>query len=276
MTTSILVPFRTGDCPHRDAAWGHVRRRYESWPIHVGSCAGEWSKGSALAAARAGTSADVLVLADADSFVDADTLRAAINLVESRAVGWVVPHRTVYRLNQKETSRVLAGAQPRLGATIRAPYPAVAGGGITVVAASAFDDVRGVDDRYLGWGGEDLSFGWALETLAGQPARLDAPLVHLWHPHPAPNLRGSPEAEELVARYRHARGVPRLMQALVDRVDPAPAEIPERPVRFATARESRTVKVGDRVIRFRRHVYETRDPDEIELLRWLPDASEVS
>ena len=76
----------------------------------------------------------------------------------------------------------------------------------TVLDTARINGLRagGVDPRYQGWGGEDLSFGWVLAVTVGRQQRLGAELIHLWHPHPAPDLRGSLESEELVARYQGA------------------------------------------------------------------------
>ncbi len=274
-TVAIVFPFDAAGDAHRSAAFDHVLGRYERehprWLRAVGSCSGEWSKGRAVANAIAelGGTPDVLVLADADSFVsDPDVLRQAVAEIETDRARWVTPHRYVFRLKADETDRVLAGAKPRLGHTIRAVYEGPIGGGITVVSRAAFEEVRGIDERFLGWGGEDLAFGWALETLAPPGVRLEGALVHLWHPHPAPNLRGSEESERLVAQYRSARGLVRRMRQMVDHEEPVPPPPLDEPVRFRMMANRRTHRLtADKIVRFDSGVYETSDPDEVDALR---------
>lgn len=215
MSISILVPFADRGCEWRARAWGYVRNHYTTnhpdWELVVGAGDDDpWSKGAAIADALDRCTGDTLVLADADSWIDPDALRRAV----SASAAWAVPHGKVYRLSQRGTERLYAGTLQR-GHTVRTPYIGPAGGGIVVVSRSAFEIVGGIDRRFLGWGGEDVSLGWALDTLIGPYTRIGAPLYHLWHPHPAPNLRGSPEAEALVARYRAARRDPQAMAALV-------------------------------------------------------------
>jgi hypothetical protein len=216
---SVVMPY-TSDDEHRQAARRYVADWYAhhhpSWELVEGDCAGEWSKGSALADAVARAGHDILVIADADSVVPADTLEEAVRLVAAGAA-WVMPHRTVYRLSQAHTDRVYAGAQPRPGDNCRPPYRGVVGGGITVVSRDAWRVAGGIDPRFVGWGGEDMAFGWALETLCGPPVRLGAPLYHLWHKQEAQGdrQRGCPESEALAGRYRQARNKPDLMRALV-------------------------------------------------------------
>ena len=277
MTVAVLIPADVSGDPHRARALDYVRRWYADhfadWPVFVGAPgSADWSKGAAVAAAlERAAGAQALVLGDADSFtLDPEHLRQAVDLVTLGKHPWAIPHRNVYRLRELETARLLDDptAKPRLGHTARPTYEGPAGGGITVVDRSAFDQVHGIDPRYLGWGGEDVSFGWALSTLAGDPVRLDGRLVHLWHPHPAPNLRGSPESEALVALYRSARGVPRRMRDVVAGRPWTPAEPLADPVRFRMTanRTSLRLPCGD-VVRFTRGTYETDDPDQVEQLR---------
>lgn len=278
MTVAVLMPSGITDQWRADARQ-YVERWYAQHfgqaPLTVGKCAqaSAWSKGEAVADAfeRAGPGAQVLVIADADSFLDKpEDLRTAIELVRSGKAAWVAPHRVVYRLRETETARLYADqlATPRLGALCRPIYEGPIGGGITVVSRPAFELVRGIDRRFQGWGGEDLAFGWALETLVAPVTRLDGRLVHLWHPHPAPNLRGSPASEDLVARYRAARGVRRRMAAVIAGDEWLHAEPLSTPIRFRMTanRTALRLPAGD-LIRFAGGRYETSDPDEVDQIR---------
>lgn len=217
MSVSILVPFVDGGCDWRRRAWAYVRALYEErhpdWELVVGGCDGDWSKGAAVADAYRQASGDVLVLADADSFLEPDPLARAVADVERSR--WVVPHRNVHRLNAVGSEAVCAGGRPRSSQCARRPYAGPAGGGVVVLTRAAYETVGGVDERFLGWGGEDVSLGWALRTLVGPGRRMGSTLWALWHPHPAPERRGSPASEQLVARYRRARDDPQAMAALI-------------------------------------------------------------
>ena len=144
-----------------------------------------------------------------------------------------------------------------------------------VVSRDAYEAVRGMDDRYIGWAPEDLSFGWALQTLVGPCTRLDGDLWHLWHPVPTPNLRASPASEALLARYKAAVHIPRLMRALVDRTDAEPAQPLGRPARFRATKSNREVRTAGQVVRFVNHRFETTDPDLATALRHAQGVEEV-
>lgn len=278
--TSVLMPFSDGGDPWRREAFDRVVRWYEDqfpdWHLCLGLLAENgWSKGRALRMAYEKAAGGPLVLADADSYLlQPETLRDAVEAV-SIGVPWVVPHRMVYRLRERETRRVYdENVPPRIGAVCRPEYVGPPGGGLTVLSVEAWETVRGVDDRFEGWGGEDICFGYALETLVGPHVRLDGDLIHLWHPHPAPDLRGSPESEALVARYKAARFVPRLMRALVDRVEPAAPVRLDPPARFYSDRPEYAYKLGGQVIWFHGHRCETDDPDVADALRLMPTVRE--
>lgn len=277
MTVAALVPFRSGEDPHRDAALRYVLDRladlHPGWQLltnEPGDVAGEWNKGAALAALLARTSAEIIVVHDADSYVDPDNLAEIVEAVAVDRHRWGIPHGMVYRLRPEETARVLAGRRARRGHVIRTPYPAIPGGGITVVDRPALELVDGIDRRFLGWGGEDVAFGLALHTLAGAPALGGAPLIHLWHPHPAPDLRGPPASEDLVARYKAANGLPRRMAALIAG-EPAgwePDALGE-PVAFRLRSPQARARIrlaGYGPITFADRRYETADPDLVDAL----------
>lgn len=277
MTVGVVIPTRAGDeWRARALEWvlAFYAREHPSWPVVLGELDDddEWSKGAAIAAGvELLDDVSTVIVADADSWIsNTGELVRAVDLVQSGRRRWIVPHRLVYRLRDVETERLYADPthRARTRTVCRTPYVGPAGGGITVVSAELLDEVP-VDRRFLGWGGEDVSWGWALETLAHPVERLEGRLVHLWHPHPAPNLRGSPESEELVAQYRAARGFPRRMRAVVagdtwEPLDPLP-----RPVRFVMKANRRTLRLfgSDVVIHFPAGKFETDDPELVEVLR---------
>lgn len=226
MTVSIIVPFGGQACEWRTRArdWIHARYRelHPDWELIEGTAGEPWSKGAACADAVGRSSGDVIVIADADTFIDAHHLADTVERVE-HGVAWAVPHDKVWRLNADATEHVYRGGAPRkkLDSLARPAYRGVFGGGIVVVTRDAWQKVGGIDPRFYGWGGEDLTFGWALHALAGVPWRGTCDLWHLWHPHAlgdqADTLRGSEASEALVAEYKALRRNPEGMRALIAR-----------------------------------------------------------
>lgn len=221
MSVAVVVPIAVTD-EHRGRAFRDVEHRLigDGWPVLTGANISElWCKALAVAAAiRPTRPDDVLIIHDADVLVDLLAVREAVRLVETGATAWAVPHSEVFRLTQAETGRYYeTGRIPVLPELTRWPYIGVEGGGAVVMRRSTYDDVP-IDPRFLGWGDEDVCWGWALRTLLGAPWRSQSRLVHLWHPHAAPGAQRSPrwESDTLRRRYRVARDDPIRMRQLVD------------------------------------------------------------
>lgn len=223
MATAVLIPWRPG-CPHREAAVAWVMSRYWSMGLHVvlAETDGPWCKAAAIAAGLEETTADRLLIADADVWCDPSD---ALSALDSHA--WAVPHRWVHRLTLDATSAVLGGYRgtfrPEVDLECR-PYRGVTGGGVVAIRRDTYRQVP-LDPRFVGWGGEDHAWGIALHHLAGKPWNGTADLIHLWHP-PQPDtapVRG-PRAKvkvpidtnrNLYDRYRHAKPSRARMDALV-------------------------------------------------------------
>lgn len=226
MNVEAIIPWR-GGCPWREQAFAWVLERHlERWPTTAAVCPAErWVKAAAAMPAVQHSSASVVVVADADVWCDG--LDAAVAAVLD-GEAWAIPHGKVHRLTRDATQLVLEGQAP---ATLtghvheQIPYTGIAGGGLVVLRREVALDVP-LDPRFEGWGGEDHSWGYALQTLAGRPWRGDAPLWHLWHPA-APRLSrkiGSEPSEALRRRYWAAMSNPQAMRNLIEEI-PWPSSV---------------------------------------------------
>jgi len=187
---TVVIPFAPCADPHREAACQHVVDwlRPLGWPIVVEEADPQepWSKGAIVDRAVQRTETAGLVISDADVLVH----HAAIATCATAVVAgwaWAIPHSDVYRLSPRMTLDVLShatkGPSHFLGGAQleRRPHAAPRGGGIVVVSRESYDLVGGIDPRFVGWGGEDISFGRALDTLAGPAFTLREPMWHLYH-----------------------------------------------------------------------------------------------
>lgn len=215
MSVSLIVPWLAG-CPYRERALEWVRPLYDL-PLELAPGPQPWVKALAVMPAIARSSADVVVVADAD--VWAEGLPEAIAAVEAGAP-WATPHRGVFRLSEEGTDRLLTS---RIDVEDRwleqRVYRGTEGGGIVVARRETLLDVP-LDPRFIGWGQEDECWGLALRSLVGPPSRGKGRLVHLYHP-PQKRMdrkRGSPESWALRRRYVHARD-PEMMRALIEEID---------------------------------------------------------
>ena len=220
MSVEVIVPWR-GGCPHRDRALAWVLGRwldlgFDATVAEAGD--GPWCKAAAVNPAVERSSADVVVVADADAWCTA--VGAALDAVEGGAP-WAIPHRLVWRLDEAASDEVISGALDLgrlwMAHTEEVPYTGVAAGGLLVAGRDVLLDVP-LDARFVGWGGEDHAWGYALSTLYGQPWRGRAPLWHLWHPTPerVSRIVGNEQSEALRRHYWLALGHRESMRAIVE------------------------------------------------------------
>jgi hypothetical protein len=220
----VAIPYRETDEHRRSAlAWVTTQWRRLGIEPRIGQPQpGEWCKATAVADAIAGTTADTLVVSDAD--VWCDDIPEAINRVCNGAP-WAIPHHKVRRLTLEATSDVLNGRHPHEDMPLDPfveglpgiAYTGVMGGGVVVCRRDVYEACP-LDPRFVGWGQEDEAFGLALRCLYGPPVRLSAPLWHLWHP-PQERLNrgtGSEAGLALYRRYAKAKRRPEQMRALID------------------------------------------------------------
>lgn len=227
MTVQILIPWRGGD-RHRERALGWVTERLE-WPVTV--CeppAGPWCKAAAINPVALSCDADIVVVHDADVYCEG--LGEAIEAVE-QGEPWAMPHEYVRRLTLQATDSLIDG--PNISNELEEPaYKGVWGGGIVVAPKATLVDVP-LDLRFVGWGGEDVSWAVALWFLAGPAWRGQHDLLHLWHPpqERLTRVRGSVQNWALLKRYRQARFNVEQMRALVDEIGGLDAgNAPEHPL----------------------------------------------
>lgn len=212
MSVEVLVPW-AGRCAHRESAWEWLKDQYAAThqDLPVKRCealrrdeGAPWVKARAVMPAIEASTADLVVVVDADVWCDG--LQDAIDAVLTGAA-WAMPHRFVFRLNEPATAEVFAGATDWWALELcEVPYVGVLGGGCVVAPRQTLLDIP-LDPRFEGWGQEDESWGCALEMLLGPPKRIKRPLIHLYHP-PAARLkrgRGSREGWALRCRYDEAR-----------------------------------------------------------------------
>lgn len=168
------------------------------------------------------TTADVLVIADADTLVPGANLRAAVDFARECSV--VVPFDTLVGLSQSGTEMVMRGMMPPFAdwrgdapEHVELDWRQRSDGGVNVCTRAAFEASGGFDERFVGWGFEDSSFAFAMHTLVGPPMWLSATAVHLWHPLD-PTRRDSALQSTLLGlckRYEQAAGDVDAMTALV-------------------------------------------------------------
>lgn len=199
---SVLVPYRSDHALRsRTWHWLQVYWRYalpEAEFITGSNDETPFCKTAAVNDAFSRARGDVIVIMDADCYMDADVIRdCAREIREARKAGqklWFIPYRRFYRLS-KDAAKQLLLSDPLEPLTFGDPPPSREvehiwrnssghwwGALIQIMPREAFELAGGMDERFKGWGSEDISFMHAVDTLYGKHKTANAPVYHLWHP----------------------------------------------------------------------------------------------
>lgn len=226
---SILVPYRPnggvrsriGECA---LARLGVFRQHGSDAEVIYANDGGWdadlfNHGKAINNAFEQSHGDVLLIADADTTYDHAAGLIDAVYATSYDRHWRLPHRYI-QLTEAATERRLRvwdwEIEPEEMLWVG---DSVSWSGLIIVPREAFEKVGGADERYLGWGADDIAFGAALDTLYGIHVRYSGSAVHLWHPRGEQEHglhRHGDEGRDLTRRYEAAFGDRAAMRKLIE------------------------------------------------------------
>jgi predicted glycosyltransferase involved in capsule biosynthesis len=217
---SALIPYKP-DHGRRDLIWSLVRRRYEQLMPQVELCLGSddhelFCRAKAINAAARRATGDILMLVDIDLVFETELLDRVLATIHSEP--WVIPFTNAYRLTRQATDRWLENGLPETITFDRREIESdqvFNGAYLNVMTRSCFETVGGLDERFIGYGFEDMALAFSLDTLCGTHYRTVGNIYHLWHPwaeilhpHYQDNLA-------LYRRYTEAAGDAAQMRTLI-------------------------------------------------------------
>jgi hypothetical protein len=132
----------------------------------------------------------VVIVCDADSIPD---LRSVLRAVE-RPLGLTLPFARYRQIPPEWADKPDLLAAPAIGEFANST------GGCWVIRTEDYHSAGGCDERFVGWGGEDVAFWYAAQTLVGAQ-RTDGLLLSFWQ-----DTDRTPENNPLLGQYQAARG----------------------------------------------------------------------
>ena len=203
MDVLVAIPWRSQ--PHRESAFAHTWNWYdtnlpdadiaavdtEHEPFCLAACR---NKGARLAALG---EYDVVILADADTIPEREPLMAAVEA--ARTSGLVHLPYTEYRSLRAGGTKQFAAGRP-LEACSHLVVPAACSG-VLVTSPATWHALGGQDERFLGWGMEDVAFLVTHRTIKGAEFARHEGRVYALH-HESATKQG-PQYDKNVSLYQH-------------------------------------------------------------------------
>lgn len=183
-------------CEH--AAAPLLKREWPAGIRHVAVPAAEgeaFNKSKALNAGARLARHPVLLLHDADVWPCADYVSTCLEKMEREGWDALRPIRFLFLLDEVQTGEVLAVR--RIGTNwaisqVQQNNPGLA----TFIRRETYFEIGGHDERFTGWGWEDVEFLDRLQTRNLYPGSF-LPAIHLWHA-PSRAKQNPRESQELV------------------------------------------------------------------------------
>jgi N-terminal domain of galactosyltransferase len=139
-----------------------------------------YARSSAFNVGAANAAGDVYILHDNDLLVPEDYAAETLQRMEE---GYEVINlkRFIFYASEQDTAKIIANRLALTNLSPDAVMQNALGGGSIAITAKAFFEIGGMDDAFVGWGGEDNEF-WdrALTRKVWHFGYVS--LLHLWHP----------------------------------------------------------------------------------------------
>lgn len=222
----VLVP-RRSDNGRRDQVWSWVKARWQNehpqWPVIEGDHDGDQPFNRSLAINRAATKAGtwrIAIIADADSFVSAEQIDAAIARCAETGQMTLAYDRFCY-LTREMSDAVMGGYRgdwwPGVEWTMTGTCSSM-----VVVNRAIWDESEGFDEGFdTGWGADDIAASHMFQTFGGGLQRIPGEVWHLHHP---PAIHGDKEQwVPRMNRYAEASYDRDKMHALIDELKDGPS-----------------------------------------------------
>lgn len=186
MKVSVLIPFRSQD-PQRIKLWNYLRPQWEALAPDVELCTTTdtddptqtFSIARGMNRCRAMATGDILLVHGADQLLPTpetwDRIRATM-----RTAPWMWVYAQWMAVQPWSTRIILeSGGDPKhlvLGPTFEHNWAIVA------VRPDVWDEIGGFDERFVGWGPEDVAFRTVLRGMYPEGSDVGEGVMYaLWH-----------------------------------------------------------------------------------------------
>ena len=189
MIVEVIIPWRDSGCEYRQKSLKFLLSIYEKNFSKVSICdsEGDFNRAAARNSGVGRSNADIVVVTDADLYVPITQIHSAIELAKNygnqirpfSAFGHMSESATEFFLSQKNPETI---SDERFD-TLSTLWPGLHGGTF-VMNRLLWEKVGGMDENFIGWGGEDNAFNIRCSRVLNKPVGVvEGYALHLFHPY---------------------------------------------------------------------------------------------
>lgn len=213
------------------------------------------------AAAQEATGA-ILWIQDADCWLAFSDVASRIDAGTPAAK----PFGEVWRLDAEQTAEFTANG------SVVCPRPRAIsnnwGGGSLIIRQAEFIRIRGYDESFIGWGGEDNEFGDRVRQNTAAKEFTDVVCLHMWHPRNRGELLRASDGARKLKEARALSPADRIAAVVSPFPPPAPSPEPPQEPTVAADQPPRMPP-----IELKPGTAETCDRDTVMIIPFYPPAN---
>ena len=185
---SFIVPWNDSKDEYRAKSFDLIRSHITSMPDSELIIGYDYEQSMNRSRARNNAflqaKGEFLVILDADTWISKDALIEAVDLVKSKNT-WVVPYQHYYNLTKEFTDKIFTFKNLSIceeEENLEFDFKLLSWAGALVLTREMYNDAGFYDERFKGWGWEDIAFRLKLDKTIGNHLRCGTHVCHLWHP----------------------------------------------------------------------------------------------
>lgn len=193
-SVKVVIPWwkETTD-PHRERSLEFCVSMWNSYGFDVCLAVDESSIFNRSKACNQGvkdSEAELIILADGDVYIPQASIEKGVQVVSFDET-WVIPYDVYFNLTQEDTGHFLNGTKKIEECSW--DHRILSWAGLSIFKRETYLDLGGHDERFEGWGEEDVAFRLKMDNEYSHHKRVAGNIYHLWHPAPSERTFGSEE-----------------------------------------------------------------------------------
>lgn len=199
MKQDLILPWRDSGCLARKRHFEFIHDYYaKEFNVIVADNEGKFDVGTARNNGVRQSTSDVVVIFDADTYVEYESVYDAI-LATNLCGGLTKPFSTFGYMDEESTERFYAGERNFSSLVFQSEPSNNFQGGAWIIDKDRYWEVGGMDEHFPGWGAEDDAFHIVCRRTFGSEMWVGGYGYHLYHP--AHRVTSATNYRRLVDKY---------------------------------------------------------------------------